>query len=166
MAEQQPVDDPSILDQHELWRRIPPYHLVADKNEGRVRISSAAFEDDYDGDPMSTVLGSELLAAGRAPESALPPDHDDFALASITAELARRKGQAIARTPQADEPLHASVIGNKTSSVQKAFYRAARWVIRPPGYCILACNKLPPEWAAGLEPGNAYVLLEADASRQ
>ena len=60
-------DDESILDDADLWRRIPPWHIVNDNNRGGKRISKAAFEDHPDGSPMSVVLGQEVLAAGRDP---------------------------------------------------------------------------------------------------
>jgi hypothetical protein len=52
-------DDPSIPDDAELWRRIPPWHFVDDENLRQIRPSSAAFEDDPDGSPMSVILGGE-----------------------------------------------------------------------------------------------------------
>lgn len=39
-------DDPTISDDADLWRRIPPWHIVSDENIGVMRPSSAAFEDD------------------------------------------------------------------------------------------------------------------------
>ena len=91
-------DDSSILDDTELWRRIPPWHVVEDKNHGGKRISKAAFEDHPDGSPMSVVLGDEVLAAGRDAQSVIA-GHDDFCLASVTAGLARSLGQGIIRKP-------------------------------------------------------------------
>ena len=46
-------NDSTVSDAAVLMRRIPPGHLYFDENLGRVRPSSAAFEDDDDGDPMS-----------------------------------------------------------------------------------------------------------------
>ena len=123
-------DDKSIEDDSALWRRIPPWHLVEDKNRGGKRISKAAFEDHPDGSPMSVVLGAEVLAAGRDPQSVIA-GHDDFCLAAVTAGLARSLNQGITRKPLADEPAHAEVFGKKTDSVRKRFARAAIWVIRP-----------------------------------
>lgn len=37
MAEVSYVDDPTIDDRSELWRRIPPWHFVYDDNLGRMR---------------------------------------------------------------------------------------------------------------------------------
>ncbi len=54
------ADDPSIRDEAELLRRIPPEHVVPDQNQGAIRISSAAFKDHPNGSPMSVVLAEEL----------------------------------------------------------------------------------------------------------
>ena len=32
MLDHQPQDDPSILDDDELWRRVPPYQLVTESD--------------------------------------------------------------------------------------------------------------------------------------
>ena len=80
MAFDEYSDDPTILDDAELWRRMPPWHFVDDRNLGQIRPSSAAIEDDPNGGPMSVILGRE---AGD-PQHALA-DHQGFALASITA---------------------------------------------------------------------------------
>jgi hypothetical protein len=74
-------DDPSVLDPAELWRRIPPLHLVRDDNGQRIRISSAAFDDDDDS-PMSVVIGSE----SDGPDRVLA-NHHGYGLAYITAQL-------------------------------------------------------------------------------
>ena len=110
-----PEDDKSILDEAQLWRRIPPWHIVEDKNYGGKRISKAAFEDHPDGSPMSVVLGDEVLAAGRDASSIIA-GHEGFCLASVTAALARSLKQGVVRSPLEDEPAHAEVFGNKTDS--------------------------------------------------
>lgn len=124
------VDDLSILEDEELWRRIPPWHIVEDRNLGRKRISKAAFEDHPDGTPMSVVLGQEVLAADRDAYSVIS-EHDKFCLASVTAGLARSLKQGVARSPLPDEPAHAEVFGKKTDGVRKRFAKNAKWVIGP-----------------------------------
>ncbi|HUY37004.1 MAG TPA: hypothetical protein VMV69_30075 [Pirellulales bacterium] len=119
MADHGLNDDPSIADSEALWRRIPPTHCVLDRNLGRVRPSSAAFENHPNGSPMSVVLGKEVIAAGRDAESVLK-GHEGYALASFSAGLARQCGQAVARDPLDEEPAHALVIGKKTGSVKRA----------------------------------------------
>ena|SRR5688500_5066970 len=124
------IDDLSILDTASLWRRIPPWHFVFDHNLNAFRPSSAAFDDHPTGSPMSVVLGDELLAQGRTPDSALA-DCTAFALASFTAGLARSKGQGIMRKPQPEEPAHAEVFGLKSNSVRRALAKGSVWVIAP-----------------------------------
>src|SRR5437870_136262 len=92
-----PSDDPSIPDSEDLWRRIPPRHFIADENRGVIRPSSAAFEDDDDGSPMSVYLASDTPSPGAALVG-----HAGFALAAITARLARECKQGIVRDPQPD----------------------------------------------------------------
>lgn len=124
------VDDRTIGNEAPLWRRIAPTQVVYDDNMGRCRPSTAAFQDHRDGSPMSVVLGQDVLAAGRRPESVLL-GHEDFSLASISAGLTRRHGQGIRRAPLPEEPAHAEVFGKKTRSVQKAFCRASEWIVPP-----------------------------------
>jgi len=123
-------DDKSISDNSQLWRRIPPWHIVDDKNLGRKRISKAAFEDHPNGSPMSVVLGDEVLAASRQPSSVVA-GHPDFCLAAVSAGVARLLKQGISRRPLEEEPAHAEVFGNKTDSVRKGFAKAAVWIIGP-----------------------------------
>ena len=123
-------DDKSIPDEAQLWRRIPPWHVVDDKNLGRKRISKAAFEDHPGGSAMSVVLGDEIVAAGRQPSSAIA-GHVNFCLDSIAAGIARSLKQGIVRRPLDDDPAHAEVFGKKTVGVRKGFAKAAVWIIGP-----------------------------------
>jgi hypothetical protein len=127
MADDGPPEDPTIHDDAELWRRIPPWHFYFDDKLGRTRPSKAAFEDDGDGSPMSVVLAAE---SGRL-EAALA-GHQGYALATITAGLARACGQRVARDPTPGDPAHAIVIGRKTDGIRRRFAREARWVVPPP----------------------------------
>ena len=125
-------DDPTILDEAELWRRIPPRHCVKDENVGQVRPSKAAFNNHPNGSPMSVVLADRVTESGRDP-SAVLAGHAGFALAAITAGLARQCEQGVAREPLPDEPAHAVVFGKKTDSVKKRLARGSRWVVPPSG---------------------------------
>lgn len=130
-------DDPSIQDNTDLFRRIPPRHCIFDENENRWRPSSAAFEDDDDGDPMSVYVSSVLLKENREP-STLLAGHEDYSLASITAGLARIHNQTVHPEPLLEEPSHAVVCGDKGSAHKKSaprkkFALAAAWaVLNPP----------------------------------
>jgi hypothetical protein len=135
MAHEQLRDDTSISNEAKLWRRIPHWHFIFDANLGRVRPTSAAFDDDEDGSPMSVVLADVVLESGRGPEHILA-GHDRFALAAITAGLARSKKQGVARDPEPDEPAHALVFGKKTGSVTRALAKGAEWVVSPPADAV------------------------------
>jgi hypothetical protein len=127
-------DDPSIEAETELLRRIPPHHFFWDENTGLIRPSSAAFEDDDDEDPMSVYLSTVLASEQREAASVLV-GHDGYALASITAGLAREKKQTVHPDPLPEESSHTVVCGDKRSgnkkSAKKVFAHSARWVVAP-----------------------------------
>src|SRR5690349_3173057 len=112
MTYQEYADDSSLTDSTSLWRRIPPWHFIYDGNLQRWRPKSAAFDNDPDGGPMSVVVGDLVRAAGREPDTVLI-GHEGYALATITAGLARACGQGVARDPTTEEPAHALVFGPK-----------------------------------------------------
>lgn len=60
-------DDPECADGVELLRRIPGWHVLYDNNRGCVRPSSAAFEDDRDGSPMSVYRRDVIEGEGDDP---------------------------------------------------------------------------------------------------
>ncbi len=120
-------DDPSIKGAWTLWRRIPPWHFTPDGKGGQ-RASSAAFEDDPDGDPMSVTIVEKGGEIDRAMAG-----HDGYGLVAISVQEMRDKGQKIVFKPTADEPAHGIVVGEKN---KKRFCRkvakAAKWVVPPP----------------------------------
>ena len=125
-------DDPSIRDDCELLRRIPiklEINIIWDDNQKRWRPSSASFKDHRNGTPMSIVLKDELEKAGRSPAEVLT-GHEDFALAMVTAGIARESQQHVARDPLPDEPAHGLVIGEKKKA-SRIMAKAAQWVIAP-----------------------------------
>jgi hypothetical protein len=120
-------DDLTIPDDAELWRRIPPRHFHLEGDTGRVRPASSAFEDDRDGSPMSVFLGALTSGPGEVLQG-----HEGYALASITAGIARIHGQAVVRDPLPDAPAHALVVGHKTRSIRAQLAIASRWIAPPP----------------------------------
>lgn len=121
-----PPDDLSIPADAVLWRRVPVQHFVQEA-DGTIRPSSAAFDDDPDGDPMSTVLARP----DRDPFPVLL-GNDAWALAGVSVALVRELGWGVERRPTLEEPDHVVVIGNKTHSKRKRVARACSWVIPPP----------------------------------
>ncbi|SRR6266540_5994564 len=122
-------DDPSIPDNAILWRRIPSWHTVPDRNQGGRMLSSAAFDDDNDAEPMSAFLASLV----GEPHSVLE-GHEGYALVGFTAGRARALGQRILRDEDDAVPGHVLVIGPKTHSVRKKLRAACVWVFRPPDW--------------------------------
>lgn len=153
------TDDPTISDDELLWRRIPKDHLVPDVNVGGIRISSAAFANDSDGEPMSVMLASMMLTAGGGGTQKALTGHATFGLASIHAGVVRSRSQIIVRVPLEDEPAHAVVVGTKSKSTKKALAAAAQWVVPPPGHVILGLDRLPPAMVAGVTEQTAWKLL-------
>lgn len=133
-------DDPSIRDECKLLRRIPVMQdfIVWDHNQGRLRPSSASFRDHRNGTSMSIVLGDDLDSSGRDYSEVLR-SHENFALAAITAGLARENSQAIARDPTKEEPAHGLVIGSKRKA-DKKMAKEAKWIIPPSEDQLLAAN--------------------------
>jgi hypothetical protein len=124
------TDDPTIANDAILWRRIPSWHVIFDENLGLRRPSKAAFEDHPNGSSMSVVLAEEVALSGRTAEDVLR-GYEEFALAAITAGLAREKNQGVVREPLPEEPAHAVVFGRKTASVKRALARGTHWVLPP-----------------------------------
>jgi hypothetical protein len=125
MAEPKPIP----VDGH-LWRRVPEMHWI-DDGAGGLRPSSAAFEDDPEGSPMSTILAEEsTLTRAFEPVRALPKP---FALARFPVRAATDKDLKVERDPTSEEPAHVLVLGNKTKGVRNALVRASVWAWPPPG---------------------------------
>lgn len=124
-------DDPRIGDEVRLLRRIPPWHFVRDDNDGRFRPSSAAFEDDRDGDPMSVYRRDVIEDEGGEPGRVLA-NHEGFGLVSISAGPVRSRDQTVHADPVPEEPSHAKVCGPKPRSTRRWFVRHTEWVVAPP----------------------------------
>ena len=132
MAGQAYVDDKTISNDADLWRRIHPAWAVSDENRGGWRVSSAAFDDSRDGSPLSVLLAEIVRATGRVPADVVAR-FEGHGLASFTAGIARARDQGIARSPTPDEPAHASVFGRKTTATKRALAGSAQWVVMPRG---------------------------------
>lgn len=124
-------DDPSIEDTETLWRNVLPWYVVRDETDGDWRVSSAAFSNDKDGDPMSVTLATRAAEIGWTPERQID-GLSGFSLAGISAGLARSCDQGVARTPRPNEPAHGVVFGQKTRSVRKRLVKGAKWILLCP----------------------------------
>jgi hypothetical protein len=92
-------------------------------------VSSAAFNDDRDKDPMSTYLTSVLTSLGRQPTSVVN-DYPGYGLVWFLAEVPRHLQQLVARDPQPDDPAHSVIVGNKTKPVKRGLRDASQWLVR------------------------------------
>lgn len=124
-------DNPIVADTSALLRRIPPRHFFFDKKLGYTRPSSAAFEDDEDGDPMS-VYRCDVIESEGASVQRVMVGHASFGLASLTAGQVRSKDQTVFPDPLPDESSHTKVCGPKPDSVRRWFAKQAAWVVPPP----------------------------------
>jgi len=132
MASERLVDDVTIANASELWRRINPHWVVRDGNSGNSRVSSAAFSDSADGSPTSVFLADSVRETGRTAKDVIA-GHDGYALSSITAGQARGCEQGVARHALPNEPAHAYIFGRKTKALMRCLARHAEWVIAPAG---------------------------------
>ena len=119
-------DDPSILSDERLFRRIPRTWINWDEH-GTPSISSAAFKDEE----LSVNIESVLARNGHQPEDSLRK-YPGYGLAAITAAHARSLNQAVAYDPLPDEPAHGIVYGyKKRGGVYSRLCDGAHWVITP-----------------------------------
>ena len=125
-------NDPTIADGVSLLRRVPRKHFYLDENLGRWRPSSAAFEDDDDGDPMS-VYRQDIIEAEGGPIDRVMVGHEGYALASITAYHVRSKDQPVHPDPLPEESSHTQVCGAKKKSTCRWLAMQSEWAIPPPG---------------------------------
>ena len=123
-------DDSELRDTVQLLRRIPPWHFFFDENLGRVRPSSAAFEDDKDGDPMS-VYRRNVIDREAADVRRVLKGNEGYALASLRAEAFRSKSQTVFPNPLPEESSHANVCGSKTDGNRRWFAKQAAWAVPP-----------------------------------
>jgi hypothetical protein len=125
-----PVDDATIADDTQCYRRITPHQLVPDDNTGCQRVSSGAFDNE----DLSVALGDKIEEDDRTPGSVLVNYPGEY-LVSFTAGVARAVAQIIYREPEPDEPAHGIVFGKKKKSVKRALHDACAWVVQPPDAC-------------------------------
>jgi len=124
-------DDPEISDETALWRRVFPGWWITDENQGRVRPTSKAFQNYPDKPCLSILIGEMVTARGDEPSTALE-GFDGYALAAITAGLARTHNQGVVHDPNDEDAAHGLVYGHKTDSIRSRLAKGSVWVIPPP----------------------------------
>lgn len=130
------VDDPSsVADDHRLLRRIPPILFLNDANTGEYRPSSAAFDNDAEGGPMSTYHEPTVLGLGLPIEAPLI-DHEGYGLASLEAGALRSLQQRVALQPDDSghpcDPAHCAVAGSKNGKRRSKIRALATILVYPP----------------------------------
>lgn len=127
-----PDNDPSILDDCELYRLVHPELDVSWDPDRRVWVlSSRAFQNSSGTESMSVVLGDTLSEEGRSPEDANRSKSGWFIVALTAAEV-RGEDQGVTREPTTIEAAHGSVNGEKKKPRQRRLRDLARWVVAPP----------------------------------
>lgn len=126
-----PEDDPSIDDETELYRRVPPAHWKRVGDEYVVRDSAFKNHPNPEMKRMSVVLGDTLEQASRNPESVRSADQKNYGVVAIRARIVREHEQVIERSPQPNEPAHGDVYGEKPTGRRKKLVAAAEWIVYP-----------------------------------
>ena len=106
-------------------------HFYYDHRLERYRPSSAAFEDDSDGDPMS-VYRIDVITSEHGTADRVMFGHEGFGLVALEAGRFRSRQQTIFPDPLPEESSHTKVCGPKTDSRRRWFAKQALWVISPP----------------------------------
>ncbi len=122
------VDDQSIGDDEDLWRRLPAYWVKYDYELQTNRVSSQAFQNSPDGTPTSVSISSEL----NGPEE-LIEEHPGYGIGSLTAGHSRSCGQGIYRNPRPENPAHAYMFGAKTKGNMRCLARGCEIIVVPSG---------------------------------
>ena len=121
------IDDPSILDDEILIRRIKRDWIKQSHLHGDTcRPSSQAFQNLRD-NAMSVWVKSVMISEGRDPASLLQNFEED-SLVSFTAGAARTLNQGVVMYVEDGDTAHAHVVGNKRKTKSK-FPDICSWVI-------------------------------------
>ena len=120
-------DEPKVVAADALfWRRVPADWVVIDENLGRRRPSSAAFDDDRDGGPMSMYEAN----AGNSVDDILI-GHESYGVASLTGAQLSSMGFKVYARPEPGYPAHVEVEGKKTGGLKSKMAKNCLWVREP-----------------------------------
>ncbi len=115
------ADDPTILDDDELLRRLHPRWIVWSDPP---KISSAAFQNARGFEKLSANLGSLMTQYAQTWQDLLAA-MPDYGIASLSVSTARAHGQGIEKAPKPNDPSHVHVEGAKPKPVQRKLAKAA-----------------------------------------
>lgn len=116
------LNDETIPDDEDLYRRIAKDWLVKDEATGRLRLSSAAFRDNRK--EISVHLSSLITAS----DSLSRGGDGIIGLVSITAGQARSLDQGVVRDPLPDDEAHALICGRQSKTTRRHLAATAVWV--------------------------------------
>lgn len=131
------VDDATIDDEETILRRVPPWQIVWDDNLQTSRPSSAAFDDDSEGDPMSVYLARVLDQMGLTAAHTLDGHEAGFAVAALSVGAVRGEQQVVLRDPEPGppthtcDPAHGLVAGKKATKRRQRIGKTASWAVAP-----------------------------------
>jgi hypothetical protein len=124
VAQDGPVDDPSIFNHEWCLRRV---HHSFVKPSGEP--DSSVFKDDRLG------IGTSItLVRGPADLQIVISGYDGSGVVAVQIEAFRKEGLGVAFTYEAGNPNHCEVFGQRGGGVLKRLRAQARWVVYPPDY--------------------------------
>jgi hypothetical protein len=117
------TSETAVLDDLELFHRVPPNMIVWDLNEHRYRPTTGLFRKR---ERVSVYLEDKLTEESREPVSVLAgyPDHS---LAASIVRTVRRESQEVVRSPTDAEPAHGDVVGKKSTTCAERIALATSW---------------------------------------
>lgn len=121
---QEPPDDPSIDDEQEVLRRIPPGEF---KFNGLPNSNNFDLDGRGRGTSVDIWVGPEDLARVCA-------GHEEFGVVAIPAGAWRQHGLRISRNPLPDNPQHCEVWGARSTSAKRGLAKKCRWIRYPVDY--------------------------------
>ena len=133
MGDQEPIpanetEIPDLVDDDEVWRRIPPLKIVFDSTLQAFRPAKDNFVDN----PSNQTPMSCFLARTCNDPLLVLEGHHGFALVAIRVETLHSCNQRIVDAHRDHlPPGHIHVVGEKTKQVQKRIARECRWVVEP-----------------------------------
>ena len=128
-----PFDDPDILDEALLIRRVHPLQIVPDENTGGKRVSSAAFSPSSDPHfGMSIDIKKSIENAGEKPE-VFVKDPKHVGAVEFTASVVRNLNFVVGSNPLPPENPHHGEVWKPDSKrfskgAQNQILRASKWL--------------------------------------
>lgn len=123
-APEEPPDDPSIDDDLEVLRRIPPGEF---KLNGLPNSNNFGLDGQGNGTSVALSIGAQDLERVRA-------NHEEFGVVAVRVGAWRKFGLRVSRQPLPDNPNHCEIWGTRSTAVKRALAKEARWVQYPIDY--------------------------------